>query len=99
MYEGADKKAAAMAEFRMIAGEAAPEPAHPEVVLMVRELWHRNRDTITKEGANPAEWDAAVMHDTLTMLNNDPEYQFLGLPDMDEEGIKSTLSTYFGIEA
>lgn len=87
-----------IALFKSIAPEGVEAPAYPGVVLRVRELWYRNRETITKDGANPAEWSAAVMRDTIDMINHDEELTWLGLPDMDEEGIKKSLS-YFGIEA
>lgn len=98
MFEEANAREAARKEFKLIAGENAPVPAHPEVVLKVRELWMRNRETISKDGASPAEWKQAVMRDTLAMLNSDGVLQSLGLPDMDEDGVEKTLSEYFGIE-
>ena len=88
-----------MSEFRMVAGENAPTPAHPEVVLKVRELWLRNCETISKEGASPAEWNQAVMRGTLSMLSSDGVLQSLGLPDIDEGGVKNALHEYFEIEA
>lgn len=83
--------------FKSVALEGAEMPAYPGVVLRIREIWYRNRETISKEGANPADWNDAVMRDTINMINQDEELTWLGLPDMDEEGIKKSLS-YFGIE-
>ena len=96
-FSAADKRQQAMVLFREIAGGDAPEPAHPEAVLKVRELWLRNRETISHDGASPAEWDQAVMRDTLAMLKSDPLLLELGLPDFDEEGVTRTLDTFYGI--
>jgi hypothetical protein len=99
MFEEANAREAARKEFKAIAREGAPTPAHPEVVLKVRELWLRNRETITKEGVDPAAWKQAVMRDTLSMLSSDGVLQAEGLPDMDEEGVEKILREYFGIVA
>ena len=94
----ADKYREAMSAFRALAGEEAPTPGHPAVIVRLYEIWDQNRRNISKEDStNPATWKDAVISDTVSMLNRDGVLDEERIPDMDREAVERALETYFNI--
>lgn len=83
-----------LALFYEKAKEGVDKPAYPEVLLEMRSLFYRNRDTIKDSRLYPD----VVLNDTTKMLNEWMKISYPNLPEMDNIQVEQALVKYFEIK-